>query len=630
MTKTDSCSDAPRDWQLTGLSLTALGVVYGDIGTSPLYALRECFYGLHAVPATSDNILGVLSLIFWSLIFVISIKYLVFILQADNQGEGGVLALTALITPVRSFAQGSRWLIMLGLFGAALLYGDGMITPAISVLSAVEGLEIATPLLKPYVIPITIVILIGLFQIQQRGTAGIGAVFGSVMLVWFLALSMLGIAHIIQEPRVLSAVNPLHCVSFFLQNKWHGFLVLGAVFLVMTGGEALYADMGHFGTRPIRVTWFLVVLPALLINYFGQGALLMRDPSAAINPLYQMAPRWALYPMVILATMATIIASQAVISGTFSLTMQAVQLGYSPRLDIAHTSARKIGQIYIPAINWGLMIACVGLVAGFRTSSNLAAAYGVAVTTTMVITSMLFYFVVRNRWKWSRPVALLLCASFLVFDLSFFGANISKIAHGGWFALLIAALAFMLMSTWKTGRRILAQRLQQESFPIKTFINSIQSHSVVRVPGTAVFMYSNPSGTPSALLHNLKHNKVMHERVVILTVVTEGVPYVAEEGRMDLEQLGQGIYRMVIHYGFMENPDIPKVLDGVKTEDLEFKPLETTFFLGRETLIASKKPGMAMWRRKLFIWMSNNARSATYFYGLPANRVVELGTHIDL
>ncbi len=613
-----------------GLSLTALGIVYGDIGTSPLYALRECFYGSHAVAVTSANILGVLSLIFWSLIFVISIKYLAFILQADNQGEGGVLALTALVTPVRSFSQGSRWLIMLGLFGAALLYGDGMITPAISVLSAVEGLEIATPLLKPYVIPITIVILIGLFKIQRRGTAGVGAVFGPITLVWFLVLSILGIAQIIREPGVLSAVNPLHCVSFFLQNKWHGFLVLGAVFLVMTGGEALYADMGHFGTRPIRMTWFLVVLPALLLNYFGQGALLMRNPAAAVNPLYQMAPRWALYPMVILATMAAVIASQAVISGTFSLTMQAVQLGYSPRMDIAHTSARKRGQIYIPAINWGLMIACVGLVAGFRSSSNLAAAYGVAVTTTMVITSMLFYFVLRNRWGWGLPASLLLCASFLVFDLSFFGANISKITHGGWFPILIAAMVFILMSTWKTGRRILAQRLQQESFPLKTFINSISLNSPARVPGTAVFMYSNPSGTPSALLHNLKHNKVMHERVVILNVLTEGLPYVAEEDRMELEELGQGLYRMVIHYGFMENPDIPKVLDGVKMEGLEFNPMETTFFLGRETLIATKKPGLALWRRKLFIWMSHNARGATYFFGLPANRVVELGTHIEL
>lgn len=630
MTTRESSHIAPGGRHLPALSLAALGVVYGDIGTSPLYALRECFYGTHAVAATPANILGVLSLIFWSLIFVISIKYLVFILRADNQGEGGVLALTALITPVRSFAQGSRWLIMLGLFGAALLYGDGMITPAISVLSAVEGIEIATPLLKPYVIPITIVILIALFQIQRRGTAGVGAVFGSITLVWFLVLSILGISQIIQEPGVLSAVNPLHCVSFFLQNKLNGFLVLGAVFLVMTGGEALYADMGHFGTRPIRVTWFLVVLPSLLINYFGQGALLMGNPSAAVNPLYQMAPRWALYPMVILATMAAVIASQAVISGTFSLTMQAIQLGYSPRMDIEHTSARKIGQIYLPAINWGLMIACIGLVAGFRTSSNLAAAYGVAVTTTMVITSMLFYFVLRNRWGWSLPAALLLCACFLVFDLSFFGANILKIAHGGWFPILIAALIFILMSTWKTGRRILAQRLQQESFPLKTFLSSISLNPPARVPGTAVFMYSNPSGTPSALLHNLKHNKVMHERVVILNVVTEGLPYVAEEDRMDLEELGHGLYRMVIHYGFMENPDIPKVLGGVKTEDLEFKPLETTFFLGRETLIASKKPGLALWRRKLFIWMSHNARGATYFFGLPANRVVELGTHIEL
>lgn len=621
----------PRGKYLLILSLTTLGVVYGDIGTSPLYALRECFHGPHSVAVTPDNVLGVLSLIFWSLIIVITIKYLVFILRADNHGEGGILALTALVTPVRASAEGSRWLlIMLGLFGAALLYGDGMITPAISVLSAIEGLEVATPVLHPYIIPITIAILIGLFLFQYKGTARVGVVFGPITLLWFLTLAVLGIYYIFQQPGVLAAINPLYGVRFFIINGWHGFLILGSVFLVVTGGEALYADMGHFGKKAIRITWFAVVLPALMLNYFGQGALLISRPEAAVNPFYQMSPSWALYPMVILAAAATVIASQAIISGAFSLTRQAVQLGYSPRVDIEHTSHEQIGQIYIPIINWGLMVACIGLVLGFRTSSNLAAAYGVAVTTTMVITTLLFYVVARNCWKWSLPVALLVCGVFLIIDLSFFGANILKVPHGGWFPLVVAALIFIVMSTWKTGRRILAERLQTGARPIEEFRKQVQSDSVVRVPGTSIFMSGNPKGTPPALSKNVKHNRVLHDDIAILTVVTEETPHVSSDERVSVEDLGDGFYRIVVRYGFMEDPNIPKVLKTIDVPGLKLDLEHATFFLGRERLIATKEKGMAIWREKLFVWMSRNSREATSFYCLPPDRVIEVGTQVEL
>ncbi|MCI0490590.1 MAG: potassium transporter Kup [Blastocatellia bacterium] len=631
VTETPASFADPRGRYLFILSLTALGVVYGDIGTSPLYAIRECFYGSHAIAVTRENVLGVLSLIFWSLIIVISIKYLVFILRADNRGEGGILALAALVTPVRASAQAARWLlILLGLFGAALLYGDGMITPAISVLSAVEGLEVATPFFRPYVIPLTVVIIIGLFLFQRRGTAGVGVIFGPITLVWFITLAAFGIYHIAQEPGVLTAVSPLHGLDFFLRNKLQGFLVLGAVFLVVTGGEALYADIGHFGIRPIRLTWFVLVLPALLLNYFGQGALLIATPSAAVNPFYQMLPRWSLYPMVILATAATVIASQAVISGAFSLTRQAVQLGYSPRLRIEHTSPTEIGQIYIPVINWGLMLACIGLVLGFRSSSNLAAAYGVAVTTTMVITTLLFYVVARKKWRWNALALLALCGGFLVIDLSFFGANILKITHGGWFPLVIAAIVFTIMSTWKTGRRILAERLRTSSLPMKTFIDEVEKQSPVRVPGTAIFMYSNPAGTPPALVNNLKYNKVLHERNLILTVETEEIPHVSAEDRLEVVHIKDEFYRIVAHYGFMQDPNIPEVLESLNASGLEIKLDETVFFVSRERLLATEKPGMAIWREKLFIWMSRNARGATSFFSIPADRVVELGIQIEL
>jgi KUP system potassium uptake protein len=614
------------------LALTALGVVYGDIGTSPLYAIRESLgehYGLAPVP---ENVLGVLSLIFWSLIIVISIKYLSFVMRADNRGEGGMIALTALVAPARTLRAGSRrWILVLaGLFGASLLYGDSMITPAISVLSAVEGLNVATPLLQPYILPITVVILVGLFAVQSRGTAGIGRVFGPVTLLWFVTLGVLGAAQIIRSPGVLVAVNPAHAVWFFAHNGWSGFLVLGSVFLAVTGGEALYADMGHFGTRPIRFTWFTVVLPALLLNYFGQGALILRDPSAIEHPFFHMAPDWALYPLVALSTVATVIASQAVISGAFSLTRQAVQLGYLPRLRIEHTSERQIGQIYIPSVNWLLMLACIGLVFGFRDSSSLASAYGVAVTTDMVFTTLLFAFVARSRFGWSKWKVGALAGAFLVVDLGFWGANIVKIPHGGWFPLVIAAAFFTCMTTWKMGRQILAHRMQSRTLPIRLFLADLAGNRYVRVPGTAVYMYGNPEGTPPALLHNLMHNKVLHERVVLLSVETEEIPFVDDAGRVEVEDLEHGLYRVRLHYGFTEDPDIPRGLELARGSGLVFKPMETSYFLGRETLIASKNPGMALWREHLFSLMSRNARSATSFFGLPPNRVVELGAQIEL
>jgi KUP system potassium uptake protein len=613
------------------LALAALGIVYGDIGTSPIYALRESFAEEHGVHATTMNTLGVLSLVFWSLVIVICIKYLVFVLRADNRGEGGILALTSLVTPVGALRGGRRALIMLGLFATALLYGDGMITPAISVLSAVEGLGVATEFFKPYIIPITITILIALFSLQKHGTSGVGRIFGPITLLWFVTLALLGIWHIVQEPRVLAAVLPTYAIRFFLENQWNGFLVLGSVFLVITGGEALYADMGHFGRKPIRLAWFAVVLPALLLNYFGQGALIMRSPETVANPFFLMAPGWALYPVVIIATMATVIASQALISGSYSLTMQAVQLGYCPRVDIEHTSARERGQIYIAAINWTLMISCIGLVLGFQTSSRLAAAYGVAVTTTMVVTSILFYVVARERWKWSLPVALLVGGVFLLIDLAFWGANLVKIPHGGWFPLLIGAIVFTMLTTWKRGRQILAERMISRSLPLDLFIKNITDHPPTRVRGTAVYMYSNPGGAPPALMHNLKHNKVLHQRVVFLSVVTDEVPYVSNEERSDVKKVTPEIFQITLHYGFMEDADIPAALGELSDHGFVLVPMETSYFLGRETLlIKANQRTMMRWRQKLFAAMAHNARSAASFFRLPPNQVVELGAQVEL
>ncbi len=622
---------SPQDSKLShlsGLALGALGVVYGDIGTSPLYALRECFLGPHSVPPDRINVLGVMSLIFWSLIIVISIKYLVFVMRADNRGEGGILALMALIRTGHTRRRGL--LIVMGLFGAALLYGDGMITPAISVLSAVEGLEVATNFFDPYVIPITLVILVGLFLIQSRGTEGIGKLFGPVMMVWFTTLAVLGLRWILREPQVLTAVNPWYAVRFFAHAKLQGFLVLGSVFLVVTGGEALYADMGHFGRRPIRVAWFTLVLPSLMLNYFGQGALLLEKPGEVAHPFYEMAPSWALYPLVVMATAATVIASQAVISGAFSLTRQAVQLGYSPRMEIVHTSEEEIGQIYIPAVNWVLMIATLGLVLGFQESSNLAAAYGIAVTTTMVITTVLAFVVEREIWGWSALAAGSLSAAFLVLDTAYFGANVVKIPHGGWFPLVVAGLIYLLMATWKRGRYILAEKLREEALPLEDFVRNIQPGSPTRVPGTAVFLTTNPAGTPVTLLHNLKHNKVLHETVVLMTVTTEEVPWVSAKDRVVVEALDKGFYRLKASYGFTQDPRAQDVLDCAREDGLFLDMMKTTFFLGRETLIPSTRAGMFLWQKKLFGVMSRNSQRFTDFFRIPVNRVVELGMQVSL
>jgi KUP system potassium uptake protein len=624
--------ETPRGNYLFVLSLAALGVVYGDIGTSPLYALRECFHGPHAIAPTPANILGVLSLIFWSLIIIISIKYLVFVLRADNHGEGGILSLAALATPIKPSGRTEKYvLIALGIVGASLLYGDGVITPAISVLGAMEGLTVATPVLTPYIIPATIAILCGLFFIQSRGTAGIGKIFGPVMLLWFAALAALGVAQIFHYPQVFSAINPFHGIEFFLHEGGHAFIILGSVFLVVTGGEALYADMGHFGARPIRLAWFAVVLPSLLLNYFGQGALLLEDPSKAENPFYNLAPAWALYPMIVLAVGAAIIASQALISGAFSLTMQAVQLGFIPRVKILHTSSKEIGQIYLPAVNWALMIGCIIVVLGFQTSSRLAAAYGIAVTSTMVITTILFYFVARDRWNWGFLPTAALCLLFVVIDLSFFGANLLKVVDGGWFTLILAAAIFLLMMTWKKGRSILNRRIQEETEPLEDFLQKIERQKVLRVPGTAVFMNGNATRTPPALLHNLEHNKVLHERILFVTVKTRQIPYVGEAERVLVQPLSNGFTRVKIYYGYMEDPNIPRELAAIREPGFVYKPAETTYFLGRENIIATRKySGMARWREKLFALMSRNATSATAYFCIPSERVVELGEQVEI
>ncbi len=622
----------PQGKYLFYLALGALGIVYGDIGTSPLYAFRESFHSEYGLAVSPQNVLGILSLIFWSLVLIISVKYITFVMRADNRGEGGILALTALLNPRRDMQRGTgRYrLVLLGLFGTALLYGDGMITPAISVLSAVEGLEIATPFFRPYILPITIVILVLLFLFQSRGTASVGRVFGPMTLLWFIILALLGLRWIIRQPSVLAAVSPHYGFLFFLHNGWPGFLVLGSVFLVVTGGEALYADMGHFGKKPIRLAWFVVVLPALLLNYFGQGALLLQHPEAVENPFYQMAPTWALYPIVLIATAATVIASQALITGAFSLTRQAVQLGYLPRMAINHTSEAEIGQIYIPGINWLLMVACITLVIAFGSSSNLAAAYGVAVTTTMVITALLLALVAREHWHWSRPKVIAFTAFFLLIDLAFWGANIVKIPAGGWFPLAIGAIVFTLMTTWKRGRDILRKRLRAGAMPFTDFTERLRTDKYAHVPGTAVFMYSDPSGTPPALLHNIKHNKVLHEQVILLSVAMEEIPRVANKERIKVHHLENGFYRVVLHYGFLEDPNVPRDLALIRRHGLNLKLSEVSYFLGRERLLTAAHPEMVRWRENLFAVMSRNARNATDFFRLPPDRVVELGSQVEL
>jgi KUP system potassium uptake protein len=620
-----------RSWKyLATLTLGALGVVYGDIGTSPLYALRECFYGIHAVAATPENIYGVLSLILYSLLVIISVKYITFVMRADNHGEGGILALLALVPQERTSRARTGMLVGLGLFGAALLYGDGMITPAISVLGAVEGLSIATPLFEPYIIPITVAILVLLFLIQQRGTGGVGALFGPVMVLWFVTIAILGLSWIVIEPQVLGAINPLHAWDFFAENGYRGFLVLGSVFLVVTGGEALYADMGHFGRRPIRLAWAVLVLPALLLNYFGQGALMLHDPAHAEHPFFLLAPGWALYPLVTLATAAAVIASQALISGAFSLTRQAVQLGYSPRVDIDYTSAEEKGQIYVPQVNWALMCATIGLVIGFKSSSRLAAAYGIAVTMTMVITTILLYVLARKRWRWSLAAAGSMAAFFLAVDLAFFGANLLKIVQGGWFPLVVATVIFAFMTTWKRGRTLVAARLGARAYPFDQFLQHIIADPPMRVPGTAVFMTGTSGGTPPALLHNLAHNKVLHEQVVLCTVTTADVPFVPKQAQVKVEDLGRRFYRVTLTYGFAQQPNVPEAMRQAQEQGLEIDENQTTYFLGRETILVTRTPGMAIWREKLFVLMARNAVRATAFFRIPPERVVELGMQLEI
>jgi KUP system potassium uptake protein len=613
------------------LAMGALGVVYGDIGTSPLYAIRECVTTAHGVGATPENILGILSLVFWSLTLVISVKYLRFVMRADNQGEGGVLALMALVVSSRKTEHKRRTLTLafVGLFGAALLYGDGMITPAISVLSAVEGLEVATKTFSPVVVPITCGILIALFLVQKRGTGGIGAVFGPLTFVWFVSIAAVGLPQVVRHPQVLSAVNPVHAARFLAHHGVHGFLVLGSVVLCITGGEALYADMGHFGHRAIKLAWYAIVFPALLINYFGQGALLIAHPEVA-NPFYALVPGNWLYPMVVIATIAAVVASQALISGAFSLTRQAIQLGYAPRMTIIHTSGKTEGQIYIPEVNTLLMLACVALVVGFRASGRLADAYGIAVTGTMAITSVLFFFVARDRWSWSVWRAGSLVALFLVFDLGFFVACATKIASGGWFPLVVAVAVFAVMTTWKRGRGVLGAKIFSQTLPIDLFIQDVELSHPPRVKGTAVFLTSTRRGIPNVLLHHFKHNKVLHEQVVILCIATDTVPEVPETARLHFKNFGQGFWAMTAHYGFMETPNVPDLLRVCVRNGLHVNSGDTSYYVGRETLLLTHEPNLSFWRKRVFRYLSRNSRSASDFFSLPPNRVVEIGTQIEL
>ena len=628
----------PHRSRLLPLTLTALGVVYGDIGTSPLYAMKECFFGSHSVPPTHDNVLGVLSLIIYALLLVVSVKYVALVLRADNQGEGGILALTALI-PNRggdSTKSGSRLavgrpvLIALGIFGTALLYGDGMITPAISVLGAVEGLEVATPFFTPYVVPITVGILIGLFSIQKFGTHRVGGLFGPIVIVWFLAIAALGVMWIGRMPSVLGAFDPRHAISFFTTNGFMGFAVLGSVFLVVTGGEALYADMGHFGREPIRLAWFALVLPALVLNYLGQGALLLANPTVA-HPFFELAPAWALWPLIGIATAAAIIASQALISGSFSITRQAVQLGLAPRLTVEHTSAHEMGQVYVPRVNWALMVATVAIVIGFGSSSAMAAAYGIAVTLTMIITVLLLFIVETERWRWPIPLAAIAMGLFLTIDLAFFGANALKIIQGGWLPLAVAAVLFTLMTTWRTGRAIVAERLASRSVSLADFFKLVDEMQPVRVRGTAVYMTAQGSGAPPPLVHNLQYNKVLHERVVILNVITVKQPHCTDEERYSVDVLGQGLFNVRLQYGFMEDPHVPRALvAAARALGMKFDFQDVVYFLGRETLLISRHDGMAPWREKLFVLMSRNAVRATAYFRLPTERVVELGVQVEM
>ncbi len=614
------------------LALAALGVVYGDIGTSPLYALKEVFASAHhPVPITPENVLGILSLVFWALLIVVSFKYVTLILRADNKGEGGIMALMARVLAEEKLSvRTRRGVLMLGLFGAALFYGDGLITPAISVLSAIEGIEVATPLLTAYIVPVTIGILVALYWIQRHGTARVGVSFGPIMVVWFLTLAALGVAEIVGHPGVLAAVWPGYGLGFLMVNPGLGFLAMGSVFLTLTGAEALYADMGHFGRSPIRLAWFGLALPALLLNYFGQGALLLSDPEAVKNPFYLLAPEWFLMPLVALATAATVIASQAVITGVYSMTHQTIQLGYAPRMDLLHTSSSQMGQVYMPGVNWLMLLGVVALVLAFKSSTNLAAAYGIAVTGTMIITTLFAYLVARHQWGWRRRLAVPVFGALLALDLTFLGANATKIIDGGWFPLVFGGFVFLLLTTWKAGRELVHERLDTHSLFLAEFIKNIETPDVLTVPGTAVFMTPYAEHVPHALLHNLKHNKVLHERMVIATVSAQSVPRIPDSQRVAVERLSHRFYRVGIHFGFMEQPDVPAALEWCAEQGLAIEPMATSYFLGRETVVPDAGGTMPYWRESLFATLYRNARTAADFFRLPPNQVVELGTRVSL
>ncbi len=636
--RTKSTTPLPEDQShqpnapVSHLALAALGVIYGDIGTSPLYTIKECFSGSHGVTATPVNILGILSLIFWSLMLVVGLKYVVFIMQADNKGEGGIFSLLASLQGTLK-KDGKRWAVLtvLGAAGAALLYGDGVITPAISVLSAIEGLNMATDAAAGYIIPLTCLILIGLFFVQRHGTAVIGKVFGPVMILWFGTIGFLGLLAILRQPAILSALNPWYAYNYFTVNHIHGIVSLSAVVLCITGGEALYADMGHFGRKPIRITWYCVVLPGLILNYFGQGALLLQNPEIVnVNPFYALTPKSLLYPMVALSTMATIIASQAMISGVYSLTQQAIQLGFIPRMRIVHTSEQASGQIYMPTVNWMLMIACLTLVVVFKESTRLAAAYGIAVTATMAITSFMYFLVIRIKWHWPLWQSVSLLCLFLFFDGSFLSANLLKIADGGWITICIASFILITMITWRDGRALLAKYYLLMRMPAAVFLRDLAEYSPQRTSGTAVFMSITPEGIPHTLLHHLKHNDALHERVLLLSILSAETPTVPSGERVSLEDLGQGFYRIKANYGFMETPNMPRILKQVNKKGVAIDIHTTSFFLGRETLFATGPGSMAGWRKKLFIFMARNAWNATSFFKLPPDRVVELGNQVEL
>ncbi len=623
---------APRS-STAGLALLALGIVFGDIGTSPLYAVKETFAPGHGIPLETGNILGGLSTIFWSIMVVVSFKYVMLIMRADNKGEGGIMALLALVSSAIKGDGGARRtpILVLGVIGASLFFGDAVLTPAISVLSAVEGLEVGTAALKPYVIPIACAVIATLFAFQRHGTAAVGTLFGPICLLWFLALGAVGLYNIAQNPVVLQALNPLHALRFVTGHGVASFVVLGAVLLAFTGAEALYADMGHFGKRAVRLAWFGLVLPALVLNYFGQGALLIARPEALVNPFYLAYPDWALYPMVGLATAATVIASQATISGAYSITRQAIQLGYLPRMSVQHTSEKEIGQIYVPGLNWILLAAVLAAVIGFGSSSKLAAAYGVAVVGTMMIDTFLTFFVIRYNWGYNLALAAFATGFFLLVDVTFFSASLLKIGEGGWFPLTVGAAMFTLMVTWRRGRELLLARLKDSSVPLEAFLGSLFKSPPARVPGTAVFLTSTPGTVPHALLHNLAHNKVLHERVVFLTVIIKDVPWIPDDERLAIEPLGNDCYRLMVYFGFKDQPDIVRALELCRARDLAFEPLQTSFFLSRETVIPSiRVEGMALWRERLFSTMARNAGSAVEYFNLPANRVIEVGTQVEI